>query len=342
MRAPVLLLLTLLSVATAAAALPSSSTATALSDLCGKPWRKVFEVLPDANATVFSFSRVVLPRGSRLIVKSPPDFRRHSKSFGAIEPDSEAECRWAYLSRTDAMVLDYVPPAETACDTELSAHYGVTIDVMNMTTFCANTSATGFGTLCHDNYSPEVTTRAVWGSATCAKGKTGWQESPLDDEVEDCKRQLVSEKFDSTASAWGVEFAALDMARSGQLVVEAVHDPKINSSAAVVHKVLPLKNCTWQFAVAAPGFRVFYEPPARCTEESRSVKEYSMAWWRTNETAAAEMSSCASPSTAPNASRSSNETLKDAATKAPSSDSLGRTAITPTLLVLLTIVSTLL
>ncbi|KAJ0394002.1 hypothetical protein P43SY_009887 [Pythium insidiosum] len=234
----------------AAAAVVPSSLAVTFSDLCGKPWRKTVPALSlSGNMTVFNFSRVAMPRDSRLIVRDPSEGPSRPQ-FGAIEPDTD-ECSWAFFSRWDSITLDYVPP-EVACSN--ASAFGVTIDVMDTATFCRND--TGFFSEGCGSFPAGVTTSTRWGDDTCAKGKPGWQESPLDKEVDGCKRELVTKAFDATASAWSVVFEELEIVRSGRLVVEGLRGASgdsTNSSEPPVHTVVPMEKCTWSFVVNAPG-----------------------------------------------------------------------------------------
>ncbi|KAJ0394001.1 hypothetical protein P43SY_009886 [Pythium insidiosum] len=270
----------------ATAAVVPSTLAVTFSDLCGKPWRKTVPALPlGGNMTVFNFSRVAMPRGSRLIVRHPSE-NASRPQFGAIEPDTD-ECSWAFFSRWDSITLDYVPP-EVACSN--ASAFGVTIDVMDTATYYRND--TRFFSEGCGSFTANATASAKWDDdacakwddATCAKGKPGWQESPLDKEVDGCKRELVTQVFSDslaehlrrreTASAWNVVFDELEIVRGGRLVVEALREAPgdwTNSSAPPVHTVVPMEKCTWRFVVNAPGFRAFYEPPARCTKAARGV-----------------------------------------------------------------------
>ncbi|KAJ0389952.1 hypothetical protein ATCC90586_010502 [Pythium insidiosum] len=192
---------------------------------------------------------------------------------------------------------------------------------MDTATFCRNDTSFFSGGC--GSFTANATASTRWGDDTCAKGKPGWQESPLDKEVDGCKRELVTKAFDATASAWSVVFEELEIVRSGRLVVEALREApgdSTNSSAPPVHTVVPMEKCTWSFVVNAPGYRVFYEPPARCTKAARSMGDFIVRASRKNATSsAAAVSSCVTPP--PSTKNVSTPSGAERVTKAPSSSS---------------------
>ncbi|GLE10860.1 hypothetical protein PINS_up023132 [Pythium insidiosum] len=168
-----------------------------------------------------------------------------------------------------------------------------TVDSFNVSDFCATPAGASMNPdgICDSGSSSSAslsTLRVLQDGTTCAPGKPGWRESPMDTESAGCASTVVRSQFDASATAWVINITDSTVFRSARLLIKALGaDQKAAALPAgslvaaptgdtprlpVVHTVDPGDPCTWLAVVHAPGFRVDYQPPPRCTATAKDFK----------------------------------------------------------------------